>query len=91
MGKKKNTPARQSTNRSSNREETGAATLKDMLSEEILGKLKAQASEIKAADAARQEEARRIAEEKKKAEQKKLDNNFEYLLNNSSQDWHKYK
>ncbi|MEK5058273.1 YqkE family protein [Paenibacillus shunpengii] len=91
MVKKRNTPSRQSTNRTSSREESGAATLKDMLSDEVLGKLKAQAKEIKAADLQRQEEARRLAEEKKKAEQKKLDNNFEYLLDNSNLDWHKYK
>jgi hypothetical protein len=67
------------------------ATLKDLLSPDILSKLKAQAEELKADEGKRKEEALKQAEEARKAEQKRLDNDFEHLLNNSSTDWRKYK
>ncbi|CAH1221572.1 hypothetical protein PAECIP111893_04730 [Paenibacillus plantiphilus] len=67
------------------------ATLKDLLSPDVLSKLKAQADELSAAEERQLEEQRKQAEEERKAEQKRLDNNFEYLLNNSSSDWRKYK
>lgn len=67
------------------------ATLKDLLSSEVLDKLKAQAKELKVQEDNRKEVERQKAEEARRAEQKKLDNNFEYLLNNSSMDWRKYK
>lgn len=67
------------------------ATLKDLLDAEVLLKLKSQAEEMKAEEARRKAEERKREEEAKKAEQKKLENNFEYLLNNSSLDWRKHK
>jgi len=73
------------------RTEDKPATLKDLLNDETLSKLKAQASELKREEEQRKEEERIQAEEAKRAERKKLENNFEYLLNKSDMDWHKYK
>ena len=67
------------------------ATLKDLLSPDGLNKLKTQAKELQVQEDTRKEQERQKAEEARRAEQKKLDNNFEYLLNNSSLDWRKYK
>ncbi|ANE47754.1 hypothetical protein SY83_17350 [Paenibacillus swuensis] len=69
------------------------ATLKDMLSPEILNKLKAQADALKADEAQRIEDQRIRKEEAKKAEQQRLDNDFGYLLNQSTVDvdWRKHK
>ncbi|MBW7474506.1 YqkE family protein [Paenibacillus oenotherae] len=67
------------------------ATLKDLLSPDVLSKLKAQADELSMAEEKRLEEQRRQDEEARKAEQKRLENDFEYLLNNSSTDWRKHK
>ncbi|WP_120463490.1 YqkE family protein [Paenibacillus aceti] len=67
------------------------ATLKDLLNEETLSKLKAQATELKRVEEQRKEEERIQAEETKRAERKKLENDFEYLLNKSNMDWQKYK
>lgn len=67
------------------------ATLKDLLSPEVLSKLKAQSDKLKDEDAKRKEEQRKEAEEARKAEQKRRDNDFAYLLENSSTDWRKYK
>lgn len=67
------------------------ATLKELLGQDIVNKLKAQADELRAEEEKRREEARRKAEEARKAEQKRLENDFEHLLNSSSQDWRKYK
>lgn len=67
------------------------ATLKDLLGESTIAKLKAQAAELKKEEDRRREEERTKAEEARKAEQKKLDNNFEHLLNTSKLDWHKFK
>jgi hypothetical protein len=66
-------------------------TLKDLLSGEILDKLKAQADEMKAEEKKKKEEQELQKVEARKQEQKKLDNNFEHLLENSNLDWHKYK
>lgn len=66
-------------------------TLKDLLSGEILEQLKAQADEMKAEEQKKKEAEQLKVVEARKAEQKKLDNNFEHLLENSSQDWRKYK
>lgn len=68
-----------------------AATLKDLLSAEVVGKLKAQAEQMKAEEADRRERARKQAEEARAAEKKRLENDFEYLLNNSGMDWKSYK
>lgn len=70
---------------------SSAPTLKDRLSPDVLSKLKAQAEELKATEAAQQEQRRKEAEEQRKAEQKRLEGDFEYLLNNSSMDWKQHK
>lgn len=67
------------------------ATLKDLLSADVLHKLKTQQDQLKAADEQRKEEERVRIEEARKKEQKRLDNDFEYLLNNSKLDWRKHK
>lgn len=67
------------------------ATLKDLLSSDVLEKLKAQADALKAEENDKKEAARKAAEDQRKAEQKRLDNDFAHLLENSSQDWHKFK
>ncbi|WP_274648896.1 YqkE family protein [Paenibacillus humicola] len=67
------------------------ATLKDLLKPEVLGKLKAQADEMKAAEARRREEERQRAEEARKAEQKRLDNDFGHLLEKSKLNWKQFK
>jgi hypothetical protein len=69
----------------------GPATLKDLLSSEVLGKLKAQSDALKTEENERKEAARKAVDDQRKAEQKKLENNFAHLLENSNQDWHKYK
>ncbi|WP_322907721.1 YqkE family protein [Paenibacillus campi] len=67
------------------------ATLKDMLSADVLDKLKAQATELREQEYERQEQQRRQAEEERRTEQKRRDNDFAYLLDHSKQDWKKYK
>ncbi len=66
-------------------------TLKDLLSPNIIQKLKAQADEMKANEAAEKDKVRLEAEEAQKAELKRLENDFAYLLKNSSMDWRKNK
>lgn len=73
------------------RDEDRPATLKDMLNPEIVGKLKEQAAQMKAAEAKQIEEQLKQKEAARLAEQKRLENDFDHLLNNSSMDWHKYK
>jgi single-stranded DNA-specific DHH superfamily exonuclease len=72
-------------------EDHKAATLKDLLNPEVVHKLKEQAADMKRQEASRKEEEQRRAEEARKQEQKRLESSFEYLLNNSTQDWKKYK
>lgn len=67
------------------------STLKDLLSPEVVDRLKAQAAELKSQEEQRKEESRKQAEEARRIEQKQLENNFEYLLKNSGLDWRKYK
>ncbi len=67
------------------------ATLKDRLSGEVLDKLKMQAKEWKKDEADRKEQERLRKEEERRAEQQRLENDFTYLLNNSSADWRKFK
>lgn len=67
------------------------ATLKDMLSSDVLEKLKAQATELKAEEQQRKDQQQQEAENARKAEQKRRDNDFEYLLENTKQDWKKFK
>lgn len=90
MAKKKNQPSRSAAAPSSQASDK-PATLKDLLSADIVGRLKAQADEMKAEESRRREEKRKQEEEARKAEQKRLENNFEHLLNNSSLDWRKHK
>ncbi|WP_379132623.1 YqkE family protein [Paenibacillus sp. sgz500958] len=86
MAKKKKTPAPPRTPAADS-----PATLKDMLSSEVLGKLKAQTDAWKAEENERKEAVRKAAEEQRQAEQKRLDNDFGHLLKNSSQDWRNFK
>lgn len=67
------------------------ATLKDLLSSEVLSKLKQQSEELKSEQQKQKEAELKKAEEARKAEQKRRDNDFEYLLENSNMDWKKYK
>lgn len=67
------------------------ATLKDLLSSDVLDKLKQQSDELKAAQQQVKEDQEKQAADARKAEQKRLENDFEHLLENSSMDWHKYK
>ncbi|GIO37633.1 hypothetical protein J41TS12_24940 [Paenibacillus antibioticophila] len=67
------------------------ATLKDLLGETTIAKLKEQAAALQQEEDRRKEEARLKAEQARKAEQKRLDNDFEHLLKNSSMDWKKFK
>ncbi|WP_159884127.1 YqkE family protein [Paenibacillus puerhi] len=67
------------------------ATLKDLLNPDIVNKLKAQADSMKADEQQRREAQRKQEEEARKAEKKRLENDFEYLLNNSSADWKQHK
>lgn len=72
-------------------EKDSAVTLKELLNADVLGKLKAQADELKQQEANRKEEARRQEEEKRKQEQKARENDFAYLLENSDLSFGKYK
>jgi hypothetical protein len=67
------------------------ATLKDLLGVDTIAKLKAKAEALKAEETQRQEEERKRAEETRLAEQKRLENDFEYLLKNSKQEWKNFK
>lgn len=67
------------------------ATLKDLLSSDVLNKLKQQSEELKAEEQQKKDAKLKKAEEERKAEQKRRDNDFEYLLENSGMDWKKYK
>ncbi|MNP46346.1 hypothetical protein D3C76_1403360 [compost metagenome] len=87
MGKKKGRPAPSSSAPSADK----PATLKDLLGEGTIAKLKAQANELKKEEEQRKEQEQIKAEEARRAERKRLDNDFEHLLNTSEMDWHKYK
>lgn len=73
------------------RPEATGATLKDLLGADTLQKLKAQADELKTADAERKEKQRLQEEEAKRQEKKRLESDFAYLLENSDSNWSKYK
>ncbi len=66
-------------------------TLKDLLGAETVAKLKQQADTLKQEEAKQQEKKRAEAEAARLAELKLKEKDFEYLLNNSSMDWKKYK
>jgi len=73
------------------RSEQQGATLKDRLGADTLAKLKLQAETLKQ-DEAKLKEAKRLeAQAAKEAEQKKREQDFGYLLNESSLDWKKFK
>lgn len=89
MAKKvKRTPNKQT--KSNNEAAEQGATLKELLSADVLHKLKAQAEELKQAEIDRLEQERKQEEEAKKQEQKKKENDFAYLLENSEANWGKY-
>lgn len=69
----------------------GPTTLKDLLSSDVLSKLKAQSDELKTEENDRKEAARKVVEDQRTAEKKRLENDFAHLLDNSSQDWKKFK
>ncbi|CAM3974610.1 YqkE family protein [Paenibacillus alkaliterrae] len=91
MGKKQKQARNNQAKPSSKAEEGMGLSLKDLLGAEVIGKLKAQADDMKQAEAARKEEARKQEEEKKKQERKLLENDFAYLLENSDPRWSKHK
>jgi hypothetical protein len=72
-------------------QEDKPATLKDLLSPEVVSKLKAKSDGMKAEEVKRKEDIRKAAEDARKTELKRLENDFEHLLNNSSIDWKKFK
>ncbi|MDD9266909.1 YqkE family protein [Paenibacillus sp. GCM10023248] len=80
---------------SSGASETGVqdkpATLKDLLSPDVVAGLKAQADKMKAEEQARKDAARAEAEAARKAEEKRLENDFGHLLEKSNLDWRKHK
>lgn len=67
------------------------ATLKELLSRDVVDQLKAQAEDWKAEEEKQKQEKRKQADEDRRAELKKLENDFEHLLKNSSMDWKKFK
>lgn len=91
MAKKKKTAPASSHRASTSAQQEQGTTLKDMLSADVLQKLKAQSDEMKTAEEQRKQKARAEAEEARKKEQKRLENDMEYLLENSKLDWRKYK
>lgn len=91
MGKKQKKITSSAPKAAPKNEPDNGMTLKDLLSSDIVSKLKAQADEMKQAEASRKEELRKQEEEKKKLEQKRLENDFSYLLDNSDPSWSKHK
>lgn len=67
------------------------ATLKDLLDPSLVEKLRAAGNEMRAEEEKRKAEQRQREEEARKAERKRLENDFGHLLENSKQDWRKYK
>lgn len=67
------------------------ATLKDRLSPEVLEKLKMQEEVLQKEEQERRQEKKKQAEASRRAEQERRENDFEFLLNHSELDWHKYK
>lgn len=68
-----------------------ALTLKDMLSPEQLAKLTEQSNGLKEQERVQQEHKRQAEIARREREQKELENNFEYLLKTSKQDWKDFK
>lgn len=71
--------------------EAKPSTLKDMLNPDMLAKLQAQSAELKEQERVTQENKRNAEIDRRAREQKELENNFEYLLNNSKMDWKQFK
>jgi len=67
------------------------ATLKDLLGADTIAKLKAQAEDLKAEEVRQAAIKRQQEEEVRQAERKRQENDFAYLLANSSSDWRKFK
>lgn len=67
------------------------ALLKDLLDAATIAKLKEASKAMEAEKAREQELKRKKEEETKQAERKRLENDFAYLLENSSPDWKNYK
>jgi C4-type Zn-finger protein len=65
-------------------------TLKDLLGTETVSKLKAHAEQLKQEETSKQEKIRQEAEASRLNELKLKENDFEYLLNNSSKESGKY-
>ena len=91
MGKKKTSGRHHQQHPVAAGKESLSPTIKDMLSAEMVSRLKAQAEDMRAAEARQREEERRQAEEKRRQEQKQLENDFSYLLSQSDMDWRKHK
>lgn len=66
-------------------------TLKDMLAPEVLQQLQSAKHKWQADEERRAEQFRQQAAERRKKEREQLENNFEYLLNQSDLDWKKFK
>ncbi|MFC5405924.1 YqkE family protein [Cohnella soli] len=66
-------------------------TLKERLGAGVIAKLKEQAELLKQEEADSARRKRQEHEEARQAERKRNENDFSYLLNNSSQDWKKFK
>ncbi|WP_425271744.1 YqkE family protein [Paenibacillus protaetiae] len=56
-----------------------------------MDKLKKQSEQLKAEEADRVEKQRQEKEAARKAEEKRRNNDFEYLLNNTKQNWREFK
>jgi hypothetical protein len=67
-----------------------AVTLKDLLGSATVTKLKEHAEQLKKEESSKQENIRQEAEAARLAELKLKENDFEYLLNNSSKKSGKY-
>lgn len=91
MGKKRKPAVSSSAKFTPKSEKDQPILLNELLSADIVNKLKAQAEELKKAEASRKEQIRMQEEEKKKLEQKRLENDFSYLLENSDPNWSKHK
>jgi hypothetical protein len=65
-------------------------TVKDMLGESTVAKLKQHAETLKQEEAKRLENKRLESEAARRAEQERNENDFEYLLNNSGMEWKKF-
>ncbi|MCM3632987.1 MULTISPECIES: YqkE family protein [Paenibacillus] len=67
------------------------ASLKELLNADTLAKLKAQSEAMEQNEKQRREEEAARKAEAERAERKRLENDFNYLLENSDPNWSKYK